>query len=58
MSVVDKVMREHKVKKLMLHTAAKFFTLVRFYYGRGFYIDEVSKDKGYARALLIKEYDV
>lgn len=58
MSVVDKVMKEHKVKKLMLHTAARFFTLVRFYYGRGFYIDEVKKDKGYARALLIKEYNV
>lgn len=57
MSVVDKVMKEHNVKKLMLHTAAKFFTLVRFYYGRGFYIDEVSKEKGYPRALLIKEYN-
>ena len=55
-SVVDKVMKEHNVKRLMLHTAAKFFTLVRFYYGRGFYIDEVRKDKGYPRALMIKEY--
>lgn len=58
MSVVDKVMIEHNVKKLMLHTAAKFFTLVRFYYGRGFYIDEVNKDKGYPRAHLIKEYGI
>lgn len=56
MNVVDKVMKEHKVEKLMLHTASKFLSLVRFYYGRGFYIDEVKKDRGYSRALLIKEY--
>lgn len=56
MNVVDKVMKEHKVEKLMLHTASKYIPLVRFYYGRGFYIDSVNKDRGYNRALLIKEY--
>ena len=57
MNVVDKVMKEHGIKKLMLHTASKYIPLVRFYYGRGFYIDSVSKDRGYNRALLIKEYE-
>lgn len=56
MNVVDKVMKENKIEKLMLHTASKYIPLVRFYYGRGFYIDSVSKDRGYNRALLIKEY--
>lgn len=56
MNVVDKVMKEHKVERLMLHTASKYIPLVRFYYGRGFYIDSVNKDRGYNRALLIKEY--
>ena len=56
MNVVDKVMKEHNIEKLMLHTASKYIPLVRFYYGRGFYIDSVSKDRGYNRALLIKEY--
>lgn len=57
MSVVDKVMKENKIKKLMLHTASNYIPLVRFYYGRGFYIDEINKDRGYNRALLIKEYN-
>ena len=56
MSVVDKVMKEHNVEKLMLHTASRNIALVRFYYSRGFYIDEIKKDRGYSRALLIKEY--
>ncbi len=57
MNVVDKVMLEHKVKKLKLHTAASYIPLVRFYYGRGFYIDSTEKDRGYIRALLIKDYE-
>ena len=57
MNVVDKVMLQNNVKKLMLHTASSYIPLVRFYYGRGFYIDEVTKDRGYRRALLVKEYD-
>ncbi len=57
MNVVDKVMIEHNVKQLRLHTAASFIPLVRFYYGRGFYIDSTEKDRGYIRALLIKDYE-
>lgn len=57
MNMVDITMRHNKVKKICLHTASKVFTLVRFYYGRGFYIDSTTKDKGYVRALLVKDYE-
>ncbi|MCL2838926.1 MAG: GNAT family N-acetyltransferase [Oscillospiraceae bacterium] len=56
MNVVDNSMRQKGIKVLELYTAAKFQLLVRFYYGRGFYIEEVSNDRGYLRAKLIKEY--
>ena len=56
MALVDKLMAELGVEKLMLHTAATYMELVRFYYGRGFYIDSTSKDRGYIRALMVKEY--
>jgi len=57
MNVIDMAMKELGVKKLYLHTASKVFSLVRFYYGRGFYIDSTTKDRGYIRALLCKEYE-
>ncbi len=56
MNVVDKVMRQNNIKTLRLHTAAKVATLIRFYYGRGFYISNVDYSRGYPRAELIKEY--
>lgn len=56
MNLVDIKMRALKIKKLKLHTASRVSSLVRFYYGRGFFIDEIKKDRGYERALLIKEY--
>ena len=55
-NVVDNSMREKGIRVLELYTASKFQLLVRFYYGRGFYIEEVSADRGYARAKLVKEY--
>lgn len=57
MSIVDINMMNLNIKKLSLHTASKILSLVRFYYGRGFYIDSTSNDKGYIRALLCKEYE-
>lgn len=57
MNVVDRVMQENHVRQLRLHTAASYIPLVRFYYGRGFYIDSTEKDRGYIRALLIKDYE-
>jgi len=56
MSVVDMVIKEQGVKRLELHTAAKYTDLVRFYYGRNFYIESVTTSRGYLRALLVKEY--
>ena len=57
MNVVDNSMRQKGIKVLELYTAAKFRPLVRFYYGRGFYIEEVKNDRGYLRAKLVKEYE-
>ena len=42
--------------EIQLHTGSKITSLIRFYYGRGFYIDSTDKSRGYVRALLIKEY--
>ncbi|OPJ60384.1 GNAT family N-acetyltransferase [Clostridium oryzae] len=57
MDYVDNLMRDKQVSKLYLHTASKILSLVRFYYGRGFYIDSTSKERGYIRALLCKSYE-
>lgn len=56
MNAVDNSMKELGISALFLHTASRMFSLVRFYYGRGFFIESTSKDKGYIRALLCKEY--
>ena len=55
---VDEVMKELGIEKLYLHTASKVLLLIKFYYGKGFYIDSTTKDRGYIRALLCKEYEV
>lgn len=56
LNAVDNYMMKLGVKNLYLHTASRLFSLVRFYYGRGFYIESTTKDRGYVRALLCKEY--
>lgn len=56
MNLVDKLLKSKGVKKVYLHTASKYKDLVRFYYGRGFYVDSTAKDRGYIRALMVKEY--
>ncbi|MDP4092830.1 MAG: GNAT family N-acetyltransferase [Bacillota bacterium] len=56
MNLVDKLLKSKGIKKVNLHTASKYKDLIRFYYGRGFYIDSTTKDRGYIRALLVKEY--
>lgn len=56
MNAVDKAMEELNVTNLSLHTASRMLSLVRFYYGRGFYIESTTNDTGYIRALLCKEY--
>ncbi|EPR08045.1 GNAT family N-acetyltransferase [Ruminiclostridium papyrosolvens] len=56
MNLADKILKHHGVKKVSLHTASKYRDLIRFYYGRGFYVESTSTDRGYIRALLVKEY--
>jgi ribosomal protein S18 acetylase RimI-like enzyme len=56
MNLVDKYLTSRGIKKVSLHTASKYSDLVRFYYGRGFHIDSTTRDRGYIRALMVKEY--
>ena len=56
MNAVDIAMVELGVTCLYLHTASRMFSLIRFYYGRCFYIKSTNNDRGYIRALLCKEY--
>ncbi|OQB12393.1 MAG: Acetyltransferase (GNAT) family protein [Firmicutes bacterium ADurb.Bin193] len=56
MNLVDTEMQSLGVKKVYLHTAAKVKPLIIFYYGRNFYVESTSNDRGYIRALLVKEY--
>jgi len=55
-NLIDRIMVNKGVKKLCLHTGSKITSLIRFYYGRGFYIESTDKSRGYVRALLVKEY--
>ena len=57
MNLVDRIMKKKGVKKIELHTGSKITSLIRFYYGRGFYIDSTDKSRGYIRALLVKDYE-
>lgn len=56
MGVFDNEMQKLGVKRVILHTASQASSLVRFYYGRGFYIYSTCMSKGYIRALLCKDY--
>lgn len=58
MNAVDESMTELGIERLYLHTASRMLSLVRFYYARGFYIESTTKNKGYIRALLCKEYQI
>jgi N-acetylglutamate synthase-like GNAT family acetyltransferase len=55
LNLVDKLAKSMDIKKISLYTASKHYDLVKFYYNRGFHIDSTTKDKGYTRALMIKE---
>lgn len=56
MNLVDRIMMKQGVKSICLHTGAKVTSLIRFYYGRGFYIESTDKSRGYIRARLVKDY--
>jgi ribosomal protein S18 acetylase RimI-like enzyme len=53
-AVVDDC-RASSIPAIALHTSSKMSSLIRFNYGHGFYIRMTSTDRGYVRALLIKE---
>lgn len=55
-NLVDKLLTARGIQSVSLHTASQYRDLVRFYYGRGFYVESTSKDRGYVRALMVKEY--
>lgn len=56
MNLVDKLLKSKGVKRACLHTASKYTALMRFYYGCGFYVESTESEKGYLRALLVKDY--
>jgi predicted N-acetyltransferase YhbS len=48
---------------IALHTNSKYYRLARYYYGKQFFVHSTSTEKGYIRALFVKElnggaYDV
>lgn len=57
MNLTDSMMKRCNVKSIHLYTGAKITPLIRFYYGRGFYIDSTDKSRGYIRARLVKDYE-
>lgn len=51
-----KYLDSHKIKCTTLHTAAEYTELVRLYNSFGFNIEEITFEKGYARALMKREH--
>ncbi len=56
MKAVDDSMEILGIECLYLHTASRMFSLIKFYYEGGFHIESTTKNRGYIRALLCKEY--
>lgn len=56
-NLVDRLMKKRKVKRICLYTGSKITSLIRFYYGRGFYIESTDSSRGYIRAKLVKDYE-
>lgn len=52
---VETMCREMGLTAILLHTSARMFPLVRFYYGQGFFIHSTTTDRGYIRALMVLE---
>ena len=55
-NLVDKTVASRGAKSLELYTASKNPGIMRFYYGRGFYVESTSNERGYIRALMRKDY--
>ena len=56
MNLVDKVAKKRGFTRIQLFAASKNYDLIRFYYSRGFYVVSTGEDRGYVRAMLVKEY--
>lgn len=56
MNLVDKYLQSKQIQSVQLYTASKYGDLMRFYYGRGFYVHSTTTDRGYIRALMYKDY--
>jgi ribosomal protein S18 acetylase RimI-like enzyme len=56
MNLIDAEIKELGLKKAYLYSASEYTDLIRFYYGRGFYVESTSTDRGYVRAKLVKNY--
>ena len=54
MTVADRYLKDQGVKKVTLYTSSQHIALMRFYYGRGFYVESIETDRGYPRAKLVK----
>lgn len=54
---VEKECMSRGIKAIALHTSAKMRSLIRFYYGNGYFIHSTRTDRGYIRALLINELE-
>lgn len=54
-AAVEQDCRKEGISAIALHTCTKMLELVRFYYGRGFYIHSTTHDRGYVRGLFLKE---
>lgn len=54
---VEKRCRELRLKAILLHTSSRVFSLVRFYYGHGYFVHSTTTDRGYIRALMVKELE-
>ena len=46
---------EEGFSAIALHTNSKYYKLARYYYGKEFYVHSTNLEKGYIRALFVKE---
>lgn len=55
MNLIDAEIAEMGIKKAFLYSASAYSDLIRFYYGRGFYVESTSDNRGYIRAKLVNK---
>ncbi|MGI6213952.1 MAG: GNAT family N-acetyltransferase [Christensenellales bacterium] len=46
---------ENGYNAIALHTNTKYYKLAKYYYGKNFFVHSTTTDKGYIRALFVKE---